>query len=115
MSDDKRVDVEFGAKIGGLVAGAREAAAVVRTRPQMKEHGEGLARVFEGVQAHWAALLAIVAGGALFKEAIAQHGRVDRRSRHALEAARHHHRGRLRTGRRARSTSASAPTSTRGS
>jgi hypothetical protein len=71
MSDDKRVDVEFGAKIAGLVAGAREAAAVVKeSTTEMKEHGEGLTRVFEAVQAHWAALLAVVAGGALFKEAI---------------------------------------------
>jgi hypothetical protein len=71
MSDDKRIDVEFGAKIAGLVAGAREAAAVVQeSTTQMREHGERLMKVFEGVQAGWVAILAVVAGGALFKEAI---------------------------------------------
>ncbi|MDB4882388.1 MAG: hypothetical protein JWL95_1154 [Gemmatimonadetes bacterium] len=71
MSDDRRVDVTFGAKIAGLVAGAREAAAVVKESTlQMKESGEGVVGVFALVQKHWAMLLGVIAGGALFKEAI---------------------------------------------
>jgi hypothetical protein len=71
MSDDKRVDVEFGAKIGGLVSGAREAAATVRTTTdQMKSHVAGLTSVVEGLKAPFIAVSAILAGGAIFGEAI---------------------------------------------
>lgn len=71
MSDEKRIDVVFGAKIAGLVAGAQEAAAIVKeSATQMSEAGEGVQKAFEFVKEHWLGLLAIIGGGKLFQEAI---------------------------------------------
>jgi hypothetical protein len=71
MSDDKRVDVEFGAKIAGLVAGAREAAAVVK---RVDDRDEGARRGprarLRGCAGALGRAARVVAGGALFKEAI---------------------------------------------
>lgn len=68
---DERVDVTFGARIADLKAGMADAQTAVKNSTQrMKAHVESLNTTVESVKVPFIALLAVLAGGAMFKESI---------------------------------------------
>jgi hypothetical protein len=71
MADDKRMDVIFGANLGGLTDGAAKATGIVKEATEaMTAQFEGLAAAADSLMAPFAAIGALLGGGALFKDAI---------------------------------------------
>jgi hypothetical protein len=72
MADDN-VSVKFGAATEGLEAGLASAVSAIQSGVgQMREHFEGLKSVIEKVNVAMMSIGAVLAGGAVFREAVAK-------------------------------------------